>query len=607
MKESQGTAHLVIKKNKQILTRFAIKPDDTVLTIGRHSSNDINLTGDSTISRVHAALVRCAATAIDIVKGLREEKNLVYLIRDLGSTQGTKVGRTFSRKRVLKDGDEIHIGSYTLVWRDTGISEGGDPGLPLEERFSLLQPLSEYERATILAAKRREGVGPLSQDQIEFIINIASGGFPEDLLENPGDFLLPLMTLLRADKALVGCHDESQAHITYQRGFDRESPHCSPDFLEKVSKEGPIRQEGALWLPLPENGFVALFRIQPPAFSEEDLLFSRYACESLVTMNTSVGEADVLTPWHTPIVGLTNLRNKCLQIAETEDVDNSDVLILGETGTGKEVLARFIHEQSNRKSKPFITANCSSLPLDLVYSELFGHEKGAFTNATEKKAGYFEMAQGGTLFLDEIGDVPEHVQVTFLTALQQRRIQRLGSKESIPVDVRIIGATDRDVDEKIRDNTFRRALYERFAYKLMVPPLRERNYDIPLLAYYFLDRYSRDVRAISREALECLRNYEWPGNVRELQDVIKAAVMGKKEFIFSWDLPDAIRYAKKVQRAVRRTEKTLKEMEKERIIEVLEETRGNVGEAIRVLGISRATLYNKVREYGLQIPRKSMK
>jgi DNA-binding NtrC family response regulator len=159
----------------------------------------------------------------------------------------------------------------------------------------------------------------------------------------------------------------------------------------------------------------------------------------------------------------------------------------------------------------------------------------------------------------------------------------------------------------MKDNTFRRPLYERFGQTLSVPPLRDRTHEIPLLAYYFLDKASAEVRAISRDALKCLRTYDWPGNVRELKHVIKTAATAKKGFIFSWDLADKVRLAKRVQQVVQRRDKTLRGMERDRIMEVLEETRGNVGEAIRILGISRATLYNKVKEHDLQIPGRKVK
>ena len=296
---------------------------------------------------------------------------------------------------------------------------------------------------------------------------------------------------------------------------------------------------------------------------------------------------------------MTALREKCLEIARAEGQENSDVLIMGETGVGKEALARLIHRQSPRHEGPFITVGCPSLPKELAHSELFGHEKGAFTDATEKKLGYLELADKGTLFLDEIGDMPLSLQAALLTALQQREIRPLASQKAKKVNIRVIAATDRNVEQMLEEETFRRALYERLGFKLAVPPLRERRTEIPLLAHYFLDQYSKDTRAISREALKCLREYHWPGNVRELQNVITDATLKKRDIIFSWDLKPEIKYASKVNEYQEKVQKTLKETEKEVIMQVLIETRGNRFQAAKILKISRASVYNKIKEYGI--------
>jgi DNA-binding NtrC family response regulator/pSer/pThr/pTyr-binding forkhead associated (FHA) protein len=603
MRESQSSYCLLVYKKGQIITTYEIFNDDTIITIGRHSGNDINLTGDTSISRIHAVLVRIQDSSIEKGMDIRHQpKNGLFLLRDLSSAHGTKIGKSYIHKWLLKDGDTINIGSYTLIWKTNNLSDIGEQGLPLNKRYGELPQPAESRTGTALSTIKGFNAGSNNQDHTEFLSNVTKSGYSEDFMENPQEFLFPLMTILASEKAVLGCHEAGLVHITYQKGFDRESPYCSPEFLNNLSTAGSIRQEGAIWTVLSQNGFMGLFRLRPPAFNEEDMRFMNHACESLLKANSLKNDLYAYTPWLTPIVGLFDQQNECNRIVNFTDSDNNDLLILGETGTGKEILARYIHEHSNRRNKPFITANCGSLPLDLVYSELFGHEKGSFTNAVDRKAGYFEMANGGTLFLDEIGDIPEHVQVAVLTALQQRRIQRLGGKESIPVDIRVIGATDQDIDSKMKENSFRRALYERFAFKIRIPPLRERQFEIPLLSYYFLDKISEDILSISRDALECLRNYEWPGNVRELKAVIKAASIDKKGAIFSWDLPDAIRYTKKVRHVLHKKDKTLKELEKERIIEALEETRGNIGETIRILGISRATLYNKFKEYELQTP-----
>jgi transcriptional regulator with PAS, ATPase and Fis domain len=239
------------------------------------------------------------------------------------------------------------------------------------------------------------------------------------------------------------------------------------------------------------------------------------------------------------------------------------------------------------------------LPETLLYGELFGWEKGVHVTAWEMRKGYFELANGGTLFLDEIGDFPENVQVALLTAMQTRKIRRLGDKTSkgIEFDCRIIAATDRNIEKAIEAGTFRPALRKRFAFEISLPPLRERTGEIPILANYFLDRYSSKARGISREALQRLRQYEWPGNVRELQNVIREVALARHDIIFSWDLPIEVRHAKKVQAVKNQIQQSLRETEKEKILTVLQETRGNKIEAARLLGIPRSSLYNKINKY----------
>lgn len=601
MKEDDYVAQLIISKGKQVINTFKIMVDDKLLTIGLLHSNDISLPDDKRfVSRTHAAIIRLDSPKKEEHPCNIPMKKGSYLIRDLGSTQGTKIGKNFIHKKVLADGDEIHISDYTLIFKQTQLPEDKIIGLPLDELYNQLPQENSYKQETVLKSGKKVSTAQLTQEQKEFILSIRKTSLGADFTENPHKFMNSLLTLTMAEKALVGFYKNEEIHIVYQNGFERESPYCKEEFLLRLWKEGPVRQEGALWIPLPEKGFLALFRTMPPPFKEDDLIFMHHVCECLMELHIPVHEFHELTPWLLSVVGLSDLRRKCLAIAEAENVGNSDALILGDNGTGKEVLARYIHENMMRKGGPFVSVNCASLPKDLAYSELFGHEKGAFTGANYTKKGLLELANGGTLFLDEIGDVPESIQVALLTAMQQREIRRLGSEKTTSVDVRILAATDRDLEQGMQDDTFRRALYERLGYKISIPPLRERKEDIPLLAYYFLDMYSKDTQAISREALQCMRDYDWPGNVRELQNVIKHAVLNKNEMIFSWDLPATIRHARKVQQYQEKIQKSLKDTEKERIIMVLDETRGTVDQAARILGISRATLYNKLKEYDIQ-------
>jgi formate hydrogenlyase transcriptional activator len=209
---------------------------------------------------------------------------------------------------------------------------------------------------------------------------------------------------------------------------------------------------------------------------------------------------------------------------------DTTVLITGETGTGKELIARAIHRRSSRASKPFVTVNCAAVPRELIASELFGHEKGAFTGATQRRLGRFELAHGGTVFLDEVSELPMETQVALLRVLQEREFERVGGSTSIRVDVRVVTATNRDLHAAVEAGTFRGDLFYRLnVFPIEVPALRERADDIPLLVEYFIDRYARKagktIRRVNKRTLDHLRSYPWPGNVRELQNVIERSVI----------------------------------------------------------------------------------
>jgi transcriptional regulator with PAS, ATPase and Fis domain len=287
------------------------------------------------------------------------------------------------------------------------------------------------------------------------------------------------------------------------------------------------------------------------------------------------------------------------------------VLVLGETGTGKELIARAIHYNSARKDKPFVAVNCGALSLTLLESELFGHEKGAFTGAVGQKKGFFEVANGGTLFLDEIGEIPTSTQVKLLRVLQESELQRVGGTGTIKVDVRIIAATNQNLEERIAKSEFRQDLYYRLkVFPLTVPSLRERVEDIPLLVSHFIEKCSqvtkRSVKEITPEAIGVLMAHDWPGNIRELENVIqRMMVVSKGELLDLQDLPPEMRAENLSVKAKARGLKGISRgsaelIEKRTIVEALAKTRGNVTHAAKALGISRATLQTKMKAYGLR-------
>jgi DNA-binding NtrC family response regulator len=276
----------------------------------------------------------------------------------------------------------------------------------------------------------------------------------------------------------------------------------------------------------------------------------------------------------------------------------STALITGETGTGKELAARAIHTHSPRCEGPFVSVNCGSIPEHLMESELFGHQRGAFTDAKETRKGRLELAHGGTLFLDEIGEISMRMQIDLLRVLEDRVFYRVGGTQPIEIDFRVIAATNRDLEEAIREGTFREDLFYRLnVISLRMPSLKERKEDIPLLAEHFLHRFSQEtnkvVQLISREATDEMMLYEWPGNVRELENAIeRAVVVCKGPKIMPNDLPIF-----RPEYTSPRPNNTLTEVEKAHIQQILNENQWNISKSATILGIDRSTLYSKIKRY----------
>jgi formate hydrogenlyase transcriptional activator len=297
------------------------------------------------------------------------------------------------------------------------------------------------------------------------------------------------------------------------------------------------------------------------------------------------------------------LLRKLEQVAPTD----ATVLIRGETGTGKELLARAVHDRSRRKNRPLVKVNCGSIPSGLVESELFGHEKGAFTGATQRRIGRFELAHGGTIFLDEVTELPTDTQVKLLRVLQEGEFERVGSSQTIKVDVRVIAATNRNLQESVRDESFRADLFYRLnVFPLEVPALRERREDIPLLVNFFVSRFGKslgkEIRGVSQKSMASLSEYHWPGNIRELQNVIeRAAVLSKGPIV---QVDDTVLRA---DEAVERDSAidTLENVERRQILRALGETQwvihGKKG-AAEILGINPSTLRSRMEKLGIRKP-----
>jgi len=334
----------------------------------------------------------------------------------------------------------------------------------------------------------------------------------------------------------------------------------------------------------------------------EHLVRNAIERKHLVSENIQLrSKIDEMNLFH-EVVGKSSAMHRVLEQVAMVSASDTTALIRGESGTGKELIARAIHANSPRRYLPIVVVNCGALSEGVLESELFGHEKGAFTGAHYRRKGKFEMADGGTLFLDEIGDINLKTQVDLLRVLEEKKITRVGGNAEIPVDFRLIAATNKNLEAMSADGKFREDLYYRVnVFSIAIPPLRERREDIPPLAEHFLKRFAQSmnkpITGIALETRELMRGFDWPGNVRELQNAIERAVLVcKTKEIQPGDLPLQVSDS----RGCATNGKSLSDVERQHVKNVLEETGWNVYQAARLLEIDRVTLYNKIKKYGFK-------
>jgi len=373
-------------------------------------------------------------------------------------------------------------------------------------------------------------------------------------------------------------------------------------------------------------GVLSIAGSRPYSYSEQDTRFLLLAADQVALglanlllhaevqkLKSEFGEQVVYVEDEMPrepsfegVVGRSPALQRVLRDVEVVAPTDSGVLIQGETGTGKELIAQAIHNRSARRERPFIKVNCAAIPSGLLESELFGHEKGAFTGAIIRKPGRFELADKGTLFLDEVGDIPLDLQAKLLRVLQEHEFERLGSTRTQQVDVRVIAATHRDLKQMVEEGTFRSDLYYRLhVFPLVVPPLRERREDIPLIIRHFVDKYAqrmrRRIEIIPARTMEVLANYRWPGNVRELQNFVERAVILSPGTSLRAPLEEL---KQDTTQASTTSLSTLEEMEREHVLRALREsnwvTGGPNGAAVR-LGMKRTTLAYRIRKLGIPV------
>ena len=306
------------------------------------------------------------------------------------------------------------------------------------------------------------------------------------------------------------------------------------------------------------------------------------------------------------IIGSSSAMQEVFDLIAQVSGSDATVLIRGESGTGKELIAHAIHYNSNRSDYPFIKVNCAALPETVIESELFGHEKGAFTSAVSSREGRFELANNGTIFLDEIGDLSPLIQVKLLRVLQEREFERVGGNETFHTNVRIVAATNRDLEQLLNENIFREDLYYRLnVFPIHIPPLRHRKSDIILLADHFVDKYSRKngkaIKRISTPAINLLMSYHWPGNVRELENCIERAVLlSSDEVIHGHHLPPSLQSAESTDTGLNSTlQEALDNLEREIILDALKSSKGNMAKTAKFLGITERIMGLRVQKYGI--------
>lgn len=432
------------------------------------------------------------------------------------------------------------------------------------------------------------------------------------LLTDEGYAVMPVENGREAVEALLSFHPDVVL-------LDQQMPVLTGvEALEEIKRLAPnqtvvfVTAFGSVSLAVDAVKKGAYDFVEKPFDNDKLLLTVRRAIEhsrmkgELSTLKRTLDETK--SPVIGETTGLLNVMTQMRRVAET----NATVLIHGESGTGKELIASAIHRHSSRAAAPFIAINCGAIPLTLMESELFGHERGAFTDAKEAKAGTFERADGGTLFLDEVGELPLEAQVKLLRVLEDRQITRIGGKKPIPVDVRIVAATNRNLEEEVKNGRFRLdLLYRLNIFVLLLPPLRERKEDVPLLANFFIRKHNRalnlDIQGISHEAMSILSSSDWPGNVRDLENAVQSAmILCTGSTILPEHLPARLKgYDQTAPLAAPKAEgggirEMNAQMEKELILEALKKHGYNRTLTAEALHISRKTLFNKMKRYGLE-------
>ncbi len=607
------------------------------LSIGRDPSNEISLL-DSLVSRRHC-IIRKEAEA--------------FRLQDLESRNNTFVSGVPIRERVLVPGDQIRVGNSVLVFQGPGGESSTDISFQLDATPApgAATVILRKEDALYLQPRRPESL-PATAGTVRDLnvlldfsrtLNSVRGlaALQEKALE-------AVLEAVPADQAAILLTEDGVDGFSSIMGRDRrlgsnQPIRASQTILNRVLKESLAvlssdvqsddsyreaesllerRVHSVLAVPLEVRGKVLgvmyLEASSPGSRFDSDLLqvattlgnITALAIENARHLERLDGENRRLHEElniHHSMVGESKAMREVYEFVSRVAGRDSTVLISGESGTGKELVARAVHMNSPRVDKPFVAINCAAITETLLESELFGHERGAFTGAVAQKKGKLEVAEGGTIFLDEIGELALPMQAKLLRVLQEREFERVGGTRPIKLDVRLIAATNRELKEASRTGTFRSDLYYRLnVVSLQMPALRERREDIPLLAAFFAaqhgEKVKRRVAGISPEAQACLARYDWPGNVRELENAIeRAVVLGSTEVILAEDLPDSILEETAASgQPVNALAEGIREAKKVLIERAIEQANGNYTEAAKILGVHANHLFRLIRTLNLK-------
>ena len=612
--------------------------DSSEFSVGRNPSNRLSVS-DPSLSRQHCVIVARGAQ---------------FEIRDLDSRNGTFVNGVPVHERVLADSDEIQIGNSLFLFLAEDEAATPAPSVRLEERSPLSGATvvlrSEDSRyfqsdkvATVTLPAMRVARDLKALVKISTTINSVR---KLDLLER--ELMACIFEVVPATRGAILLTGENPDEFSSVFSWDRESGAVSPfpvsaTVVHKVLNEkvgilsADVMGDSALGdaksLLLTETrsllavpltvfdrvlGLIYLDTSDPKArLDKEHLeLMTAVAAVSAIALENARHverledenrrlKAEISIEHN--MVGESAPMRSVYRFVSRVSASDSTVLITGESGTGKELVARAIHRNSPRSARPFVAINCAALTETLLESELFGHEKGAFTGAVAQKRGKLEVADGGTVFLDEMGELAPSLQAKLLRVLQEREFERVGGTRAVHIDVRVIAATNRNLAESVKAGVFRQDLYYRLnVVSVEMPPLRQRREDIPLLGAYFTarsgERSKRHVRGVSPEARACLMNYDWPGNVRELENAIeRAVVLGSSEFILPEDLPEAVLETEQPAGAsIAQYHEAVAEAKKQVIMRAVEQAGGNYTEAAKLLGVHPNYLHRLIRNMNLK-------